>query len=169
MNKLKHPKTSFSLIGLVTILAVLSISPSNNFCRENVFAQNSTNSTNVTGTVLDSFQAQGQISSLASNTLAGRENSIENVIWVLGGNWEFNVVGGNYTNFVVDIDMTQVDGTAAHTHTIEKLNNVAGMPMGTIEPLQLNFMTGEPSSKIALVNGNSAIFMTIIESLFSIC
>jgi hypothetical protein len=68
------------------------------------------------------------------------------------------VADGNLTNFVVDIEMTQVDGTAAHKHTIEKLNNATGMPMGAVEPLELNFMTGEPSSKIALVNSNFTMF-----------
>lgn len=119
---------------------------------------NSTASSNATSAV-DTFRAQGQISSLASDTLAGRtSNSSENAIWVLGGDWEFNVANGNLTNFVVDIKMTQVDGTAAHSHTIEKLNNSSGMPMGAQEPLELNFMTGEPNSKIALINGNSTMF-----------
>ncbi len=131
---------------------------------EPVWAQNTINSsitscfTNSTN-VIDSFRAQGQISSLASDTLAGRtENSTENVIWALGGDWKFNVVDGNHTSFVVDVVKTKVDGTASHKHTIEKLNNASGMPMGNQQPQQLNLMTGKPSSKIDLVNGNATMF-----------
>ncbi len=158
MTKLQQPSNGvLSLISAFAIVAILTIGLTTNFQSQNVFAQQ--NSTNTTASQIDSFRAQGQISSLASDTLAGREdNSTENVIWVLGGDWEFNVADGNLTNFVVDIDMTQVNGNAAHKHTIEKLNNATGMPMGTIEPLELNFMTGEPSSKIALVNSNSTMF-----------
>jgi hypothetical protein len=42
--------------------------------------------------------------------LAGRENSTENIIGILGGGWEINVADGNLTNFVVDIDMTKLTG-----------------------------------------------------------
>lgn len=144
----------FSAFAIITILTIGITTSLHN---QHVFVQQ--NSTNATGNVIDSFRAQGQISSLASDTLTGREdNPTENVIWVLGGDWEFNVADGNLTNFVVDIEMTQVDGTAAHKHTIEKLNSTTGMPMGTVEPLEIDFMTGEPSSKIALVNGNSTVF-----------
>lgn len=119
---------------------------------------NSTLSTNSSNT-LDTFRAQGQISSLASDTLAGRiDNSSENAIWVLGGDWEFNVVDDNLTNFVVDIKMTQVNGMDAHQHSIEKLNNASGMSIGSQQPLELDLMAGKPSSKITLVNGNTTMF-----------
>lgn len=158
MTKLQHTSNVILFyLSAFEIVAILTIGLATNFQSHNVFAQQ--NSTNTTASQIDSFSAQGQISSLAADTLAGREdNSTENVIWVLGGDWEFNVADGNLTNFVVDIEMTQVDGTAAHKHTIEKLNNATGMPMGTVEPLELNFMRGEPSSKIALVNNNSTMF-----------
>jgi hypothetical protein len=133
---------------------------------QNLWAQNTTtNATNTTApsnnstNVIDTFRAQGQISSIASDTLAGRtDNSSENVMWILGGDWEFNVADGNLTNFVVDIAMTQVDGTAAHKHTIEKLNNASGMPISPQQPQQVDLMTDEPASKIALVNGNTTMF-----------
>ncbi|MDN5847843.1 MAG: hypothetical protein L0H53_16385 [Candidatus Nitrosocosmicus sp.] len=152
MNKFGHSKTSFSLKSIVTILTVLSISTLNNFYGENAFAQNSTNTTNTTGTIIDSFRTQGQISILASDTLAGRENSTENVIWVLGGNWEFNIADGNLTNFVVDIDMAQVDGTNAHKHTIESLSNATGMPMGLNMVNASDLMAQHPITKISLQN-----------------
>lgn len=162
MDKLKHSKIGFSLIGVVAILAVIYISTSNNFYSENAFAQNSTNTTRATGTIIDSFRAQGQISSLATDTLAGRENSTENVIWVLGGNWEFNIADGNLTNFVVDIDMTQVDGTAAHKHTIESLVNATGMPMGLNMVNASDLMAQHPITKITLEN-NSTMFNGIAD------
>lgn len=79
-------------------------------------------------------------------------------MWILGGDREFNVADGNLTNFVVDIVMTQVDGTAAHEHTIEKLNNASGMSISPQQPQQVDLMTDEPTSKIALVNGNTTMF-----------
>lgn len=162
-------KINFSILCIIATLPIFaSLVISSNFEGQQGFAQNTTNTnttatqnngTNATGNTIDSFRAQGQISSLASDTLAGRtDNSSENVIWVLGGDWEFNVANGNLTNFVVDIKMTQVDGTAAHMHSIEKLTNATGMPMGSQQPEQLDLMTGEPGSKIALVNGNATMF-----------
>ncbi|MDR4490452.1 MAG: hypothetical protein R2685_06065 [Candidatus Nitrosocosmicus sp.] len=128
------------------------------------WAQNATNSlstnlssSNSTNTI-DTFRAQGQISSLASDTLAGRiNNASENVMWVLGGDWEVNVADGNLTNFVVDITMTKIDGTAAHKHTIEKLDNASGMAFGPQQINQTDLMSEQPSSKIALI-GNSTMF-----------
>ncbi|MDN5867793.1 MAG: hypothetical protein L0H55_10400 [Candidatus Nitrosocosmicus sp.] len=166
MYRIKYSRLNFLTIGAVAAITILlSIAIPSSLQGQEGLAQNSSNVTstnnnsNTTGNAIDSFRAQGQISSLASDTLAGREdNSTENVIWVLGGDWELYVAEGNLTNFVVDIEMTQVDGTAAHKHTIEKLNNATGMPIGSVEPLELNFMTGEPSSKIALVNSNSTMF-----------
>ena len=155
-------KTYLLLIPLIAIL-VAAISTSNNF--QSTYAQNNATSqanntaaSNTTGAV-DTFRAQGQISSLASDTLAGRtSNSSENAIWVLGGDWEFNVANGNLTNFVADIDMSQVDGTAAHKHSMEKINNATGMPLGAIQPLKVDIMSGQPSTKITLENGNSTMF-----------
>ena len=110
-----------------TLFLVISVSLGIIYLNQSVEAQNTTDSTNINSSssnatnAIDTFRAQGQISSLSSDTVAGRtDNSTENVIWVLGGDWEFNVADGNLTNFVVDIIMTKVDGTAAHQHTIEK-------------------------------------------------
>jgi hypothetical protein len=154
-------KTIFALTLAITLSFALGAAYSN----QSTWAQNATNTNSTTPsanstntTAIDTFRAQGQISSLASDTLAGRENSTENVMWVLGGDWEVNVVDGNLTNFVVDITMSQVDGTAAHSHTIEKLNNTTGMPFGTVQTQQVDLMTCEPGSKIALVNGNTTMF-----------
>ncbi|MDN5847952.1 MAG: hypothetical protein L0H53_16960 [Candidatus Nitrosocosmicus sp.] len=166
MYRSQYPKVNFSIVGVVAAIAILlSIIVSSSLQYQSVFAQNTnnttiiSNNTNNTGNVIDSFRAQGQISSIASDTLAGRtDNSTENVIWVLGGNWEFNVDNGNLTNFVVDIEMAKIDGTDAHKHTIEKLNNVTGMSLLIVNPLKVDLMTNQPSSKIALVKDNSTMF-----------
>lgn len=171
MNILRFSKVNISILAVIATFAIITtMAVSSSLQGHEVYAQQNSsntnttigtqsNGTNATGSTIDTFRAQGQISSLASDTLAGRANNdSENAIWVLGGDWEFNVAGGNLTNFVVDIQMTQVDGTAAHKHTIERLDNATGMPMVSIEPLELDFMTGEPASKIALVNGNSTMF-----------
>jgi hypothetical protein len=157
-------KISLGLIFIAPLLTLATLAIADNSNTQSSWAQNSTNVTNntaagnTTGQV-DTFRAQGQISSLASDTLAGRtDNSSESVIWVLGGDWEFNVADGNLTNFVVDIEMIQVDGTAAHMHTIERLQNASGMSMGAQQPQQVDLMVDEPSSKIALINGNSTMF-----------
>lgn len=155
--------TKYLLLIPVIAILVAAISTDNNF--QSIYAQNnsasqgnSTTTSNTTG-ALDTFRAQGQISSLASDTLAGRtSNSSESTIWVLGGDWEFNVANGNLTNFVADIDMIQVDGKAAHKHTIEKINNATGMPFGSVKATQVDLMTEQPSTKISLVNGNSTMF-----------
>ncbi|MGD9534533.1 MAG: hypothetical protein AB7V56_12290 [Candidatus Nitrosocosmicus sp.] len=153
--------TSLFLIPVIALLVAVVLT-NNNF--QVTYAQNSatspannTTASNATNAI-DTFRAQGQISSLASDTLAGStSNSSENAIWVLGGDWEFNVVNGNLTNFVADIDMTQVSGTAAHKHSIEKINNATGMPMGAVQPLQVDIMSEQPSTKITL-NGNATMF-----------
>jgi hypothetical protein len=158
-------KIGLGLIFIAPLLTLATLVIADNSNTQYSWAQNTTNVTNntvasgnTTGQV-DTFRAQGQISSLASDTLAGRtDNSSENVIWVLGGDWEFNVAEGNLTNFVVDVEMTQVDGTAAHMHTIESLQNASGMTMGAPQAQQVDLMTDEPSSKIALINGNSTMF-----------
>jgi len=163
MNKLIDSRVFGSLLTAIIISVILSVSVSLNNANQTALAQNATSTTNsttnATGNQIDSFRAQGQISSLASDTLAGRtNNSSENAIWVLGGDWEFNVANGNLTSFVADIQMTQVDGTAAHKHTIEKINNATGMPFGSVQATKVDLMTGQPSTKISLVNGNATMF-----------
>lgn len=147
------PVTVVLFGAIITIAAIQPISAQNNTAGQT----NNTSTSNTTNTI-DSFRAQGQISSLASDTLAGRiNNSSENVMWVLGGDWEVNVANGNLTNFVVDITMTKIDGTAAHKHTIEKLDNASGMVFGPQQINQTDLMTDQPNSKITLI-GNSTMF-----------
>ncbi|MDQ2685878.1 MAG: hypothetical protein M3Y25_08565 [Thermoproteota archaeon] len=170
MQKLQFSRATFAIITAVTALTVLlTIVLASSLQGHDALGQNSNitktnNVTNATGNAIDSFRAQGQISSLASDTLAGRSNnSSETEMWVLGGDWEFNVADGNLTNFVVDIQMAKVDGTAAHKHSIEKLNNVTGMSLLIVNPLKVDLMTNQPSSKVALVKDNSTMFRGIAD------
>lgn len=80
----------------------------------------------VTANNVDTFRTRGQISSLASDIMAGRPSANSSQMWVLGGNWEFGVQKGNLTNLAIDITMSQIDGTGAHRHTIESLKNATG-------------------------------------------
>lgn len=155
------------MLSILSLALALSITLGSVHLTQPIIAQNATttnptssaNSTNAT-VAIDNFRAQGQISSLASDTLAGRtdNSSSENVMWVLGGDWELNVADGNLTNFNVDINMAQIDGTAAHKHTIEKVNNTTGMSMLIVNPLKLDLMTSQPGEKILLVRDNSTMF-----------
>ncbi|HET6590045.1 MAG TPA: hypothetical protein VFG45_07780 [Candidatus Nitrosocosmicus sp.] len=153
--------TYLFLIPVIALLVAVVLTNNNfqlTYAQNNATSQANNTAASNTTNAMDTFRAQGQISSLASDTLAGStSNSSENAIWVLGGDWEFNVANGNLTNFVADIGMTQVSGTAAHKHSIEKINNATGMPMGAVQPLQVDIMSDQPSTKITL-NGNATMF-----------
>lgn len=58
---------------------------------------------------------------------------------------------------MADIEMTQVDGTAAHKYSMKKIDNATGLPMGEVKPLQVDVMSTQPSTKITL-NGNTTMF-----------
>lgn len=149
-------------------MSMMSVGVSTNLQIPNIGAQtNSSEGPNITSTMLpivDSFRAQGQVSSLASDALSNRpDNSSESVMWVLSGDWELHVADGNLTNFNVDINMVQIDGTYAHKHTIEKVNNQTGMSMLIVNPLKLDLMNTQPGEKILLVGGNSTMFRGIAD------
>ena len=109
------------------------------------------NTTTTNTTNVDTFRAKGQISSLASDTLAGRTTSNASEMWVLGGDWEFGVNKGNLTNLAVDIAMSKIDGKGAHHHTIEILRNATGA-----------VLPGH-SEQIALTNSNHTDFKGIAD------
>jgi hypothetical protein len=112
---------------------------------------NNTADSSTAVTNIDTLRARGQISSLASDVLAGRPSSNPSEIWVLGGDWEFGVAKGNLTNLAVDITMSQIDGKEAHHHTIESLRSVTG----AVSPSR--------SEQIALTNGNYTDFKGIAD------
>lgn len=140
-------------LSLITITTVITIATNSEF-DNTVLAQaqgsnNIANSSTAAVINVDALRAKGQISSLASDVLAGRPSANSSEIWVLGGDWEFGVAKGNLTNLAVDITMSQIDGTESHHHTIESLRNVTG----AISP--------DRSQQIALTNGNYTDFKGI--------
>ncbi len=122
---------------------------------------NATNPTQQATKNIDTFRAKGQISSLVSDLLLAQNTSSTNpedkTIWVLGGNWDFNVVKGDLKNFTTHINMIKIDGNGAHTHTIEKLTNPSGMPSTDKMPSIFSLMFPHPNQKIEL-SGNNTMF-----------
>jgi hypothetical protein len=139
-------------LSLITIMTILITTVTNNSVFDNIaLAQtqginNTAANSSIAVSNTDTLRAKGQISSLASDVLAGRPSANSSEMWVLGGDWEFGVAKGNLTNLAVDIIMSQIDGKAAHHHTIESLKNVTGA------------VYGDRSQLIALTNGNYTDF-----------
>lgn len=142
---------SYVIISLTIITTtVTNNSGFNNIALAQTQGGNNTAANSSTGiNNIDALRAKGQLSSLASDLLAGRPSSNSSEIWVLGGDWEFGVAKGNLSNLAVDITMSQIDGTEAHHHTIESLRNVTG----AVSP--------DRSQQIALTNGNYTDFKGI--------
>lgn len=140
--------TAILAISLMSLTAVTSTSNSNYITLAQTQGGNNT-TTNTNATNIDTFRAKGQISSLASDTLAGRPSSNASEMWVLGGDWEFGVNKGNLSNLVVDIAMSGIDGKKAHHHTIETLKNATGAVLP------------DHSKQIALTSSNHTDFRGI--------
>jgi hypothetical protein len=141
-------------IPLMSVTALTTTANNNHNNNLNLaFAQTqgSNNTVNTNATDIDTFRARGQISSLASDTLAGRPSSSASEMWVLGGDWEFGVSKGNLSNLAVDISMSKIDGKEAHHHTIESLRNATGA-----------ILPGH-SQQIALIGGNHTDFKGIAD------
>jgi len=141
-------------LSLITIMTVLITTVTNNSGFDNIaLAQtqginNTAANSSTAVSNIDTLRAKGQISSLASDVLAGRPSANSSEMWVIGGDWEFGVAKGNLTNLAVDIIMSQIDGKAPHHHTIESLKNVTG---------------ADRSQRIALTNGNYTDFKGIAD------
>jgi hypothetical protein len=140
---------ALSLITITTVITIATNSGFDNMVLAQIQGNNNTANSSTAVTNVDTLRAKGQISSLASDILAGRPSSNSSEIWVLGGDWEFGVANGNLTNLAVDITMSQIDGTEAHHHTIESLRNVTGAA------------SPDRSQQIALTNGNYTDFKGI--------
>jgi hypothetical protein len=137
-------------VSLMSLNAVTSIVNSNGLTLAQTQGGNNT-TTNANATDIDTFRAKGQISSLASDTLAGRPSSNASEMWVLGGDWELGVNKGNLSNLVVDIAMSEINGKGAHHHTIETLKNATGA-----------VLPGH-SEQIALISSNHTDFSGIAD------
>jgi hypothetical protein len=90
--------------------------------------------------------------------------------YVLGGNWNLNVQGGNVTDFAANFVMVHQDGTGYHTHNITDFsagNNtvqlIQGQPTsinGTAD-ISVNGTTKWPGVDTVLTFTNNAAVMTI--------
>ena len=138
-------------LSLITITTVTNSGFDNLALAQTQGSNNTANSSSTAATNIETLRAKGQISSLASDVLAGRPSANSSEMWVLGGDWEFGVAKGNLTNLAVDITMSKIDGTGTHHHTIESLRNVSG----AVSPSR--------SERIALTNGNYTDFKGIAD------
>jgi hypothetical protein len=90
--------------------------------------------------------------------------------YVLGGNWNLNVQGGNVTNFAANFVMVHQDGTGYHTHNITDFSAgnktaqlIQGQPTsinGTAD-ISVNGTTKWPGVDTVLTFTNNAAVMTI--------
>jgi hypothetical protein len=66
------------------------------------------------------------------NQTAGGGGGGQESPYILGGNWNLNVEGGNVTDFTANIMMVHTDGTGFHTHNITNFN----VGNGTVQLVQ---------------------------------
>ena len=90
--------------------------------------------------------------------------------YVLGGNWNLNVQGGNVTNFAANFVMVHQDGTGYHTHNITDFsagNKTAQLIQGQATSINgtadisVNGTTKWPGVDTTLTFTNNAAVMTI--------
>lgn len=145
--------------SVVTIISIIaqSIDGSDNIdialaqTQGNTSAHTTATNFNTSTNSIDTFKAKGQISSLVSDVLAGRPSSNASEIWVLGGNWQFDVSKGNLTNLQINILMTKINGKGAHQHAIESIRNSTGAVLPGL------------NKQIVLTRGNYTDFKGIVD------
>ncbi|HEX7206948.1 MAG TPA: PsbP-related protein [Nitrososphaeraceae archaeon] len=142
-------------IFLFTIIT-LSIEYGNNDNNSMAISQLSSND-NVT---INNFHARGNIGSLIVDLLAEKTTnpSNESELFVLSGNWNFDVINGTVENFHADFIMGTPNGTQIHTHSITNLTNVymEAFP-NNITSVSLNKDNGVSFSGIADINTNDTL------------
>src|SRR5215218_9932899 len=122
-------------IGFLLIAGAFTFSFANSGQRL-VNAQQGGNATTVVATPFDTFTANGVITATiqaqgggggnqtagGGNQTAGGGNQTAGgggqSPYILGGNWNLNVQGGNVTDFAANFNMVHTDGTEYHTHNI---------------------------------------------------
>ena len=117
--------------------ATITINSTNSTNSNTIFAMAQSGNANTTSSVasgnLDIFHARGTINSLTSDVLTGTPSTTDNKTetYILGGDWNFDVVNGKLQDFKANIVMAPIDGSRPHFHSISKLNNVTA----AIEPI----------------------------------
>ncbi|MBV9178185.1 MAG: hypothetical protein JO297_14235 [Nitrososphaeraceae archaeon] len=136
-----------SVLGLLLFTATLSIANNHNII-QHAAAQPITRTIPSGAAMSGTFSAHGSLggfimpASAATNitsAIRGHEGSI------IGGNWSFDVSGGNLQNFKININMLGLDGKVEMAHTINGLKN----PTSVIT-------TPSASNRIFLINDNTS-------------
>lgn len=147
--------TAILAIFLFTI-AILSIAYENNDNNSMAIAQMSS-SDNVT---INNFHARGNIGSLVVDLLTEKTTNLSNEseLFVLSGNWNFDVINGTVENFRADFIMGTPNGTQIHTHSITNLTKVymEAFP-NNVTSVSLNKDNGVSFSGIADINTNGTV------------
>jgi hypothetical protein len=111
-------------------------------------------------------QSAGAAASGTSQTGGGQESP-----YILGGNWNLNVQGGNLTDFAANFVMVHPDGTEYHTHNITDFsagNNTVqliqgqGLSINGTADYAVNGTTKWPGVDTTLTFTNNAGVMTIM-------
>jgi hypothetical protein len=111
-------------------------------------------------------QSAGAAGSGTSQTGGGQESP-----YILGGNWNLDVQGGNVTNFAANFVMVHPDGTGYHTHNITDFsvgNNTVqliqgqGLSINGTADYAVNGTTKWPGVDTTLTFTNNAGVMTIM-------
>ena len=111
-------------------------------------------------------QSAGPAASGTSETGGGQESP-----YILGGNWNLNVQGGNVTDFAANFVMVHPDGTGYHIHNITDFsagNNTVqlvqgqGLSINGTADYAVNGTTKWPGVDTTLTFTNNAGVMTIM-------
>jgi hypothetical protein len=133
-NRKNHSKTlAIAGMGFLLIAAAFTFSFANSG-QQSVYAQQQQggNATTIVAVPFDTFTANGVISATigggggGGNATAGGGGGNATAggggeggeQYILGGNWNLNVQGGNVTDFSANFVMVHPDGTEYHTHNI---------------------------------------------------
>ncbi len=73
------------------------------------------------------------------------EGGSQGTPYILGGNWNLNVQGGNVTDFTANIVMVHTDGSGYHTHNITNFN---------VGNATVQLVEGQPTS----ISGNADVY-----------
>nr|MDQ3851947.1 hypothetical protein [Thermoproteota archaeon] len=144
-NDRKNPSKTIAMAGMGFLLIAAGFTFSfANSGQQSVYAQQGGNATTVVGVPFDTFTANGVITATiqaqgggggnqtagggnqtagGGNQTAGGGNQTAGggggqSPYILGGNWNLNVQGGNVTDFAANFIMVHTDGTEYHTHNI---------------------------------------------------
>jgi hypothetical protein len=162
-------------MGFLLIAAGFTFSFANSG-QQLVSAQQGGNATTVVATPFDTFAANGPITATIQEQGGGGGNQTaggggQEPPYILGGDWNLNVQGGNVTGFTADFIMVHTDGTGYHTHNITNFsigNNTVQLIQGQelsingTADISVNGTTQWPGVDTTLTLTDNAAVMTIM-------